>query len=146
MELWFKDNNGTYSVDKYSSKGVSKANGATEGSINGWNKLNEEAITEGSIGSINDINSQIDKLTELMNKQKSKLQSLISSSAALSSTSCSGDGILCNVPSALSSFSSSEIEVLQGEIEMIESTIIFLGCLKTYLGFKKEDNMYYKTK
>ena len=146
MELWFKDNNGTYSVDKYSSKGVSKANGATEGSINGWNKLNEEAITEGSIGSINDINSQIDKLAELMNKQKSKLQSLISSSAALSSTSCSGDGILCNVPSVLSSFSSSEIEVLQGEIEMIESTIIFLGCLKTYLGFKKEDNMYYKTK
>lgn len=133
-----------YMFNPFSSSGVSGANKESEEVIKTWNKLNEESITEASIGSINDINEQIIKLTDLMKKQKEKLKELISASSSLAGASCTGEKISCNVPSKLSSFSSKEIEVLKGEIEIIDSTIIFLGYLKTYLGFIKADNMYYK--
>ena len=63
--MQFKESSGgTYSIDIFSKNGLSKANSKTEGKINGWNKLNEEAVTEGTIGSINDINASIDTLIE----------------------------------------------------------------------------------
>ena len=134
----------SYKFANYSGHGVSSANKVSEGSVNTWNKLNEEAITEASIGSINDINNQIEKLTDLMNKQKSKLRNLISADSSLEGSSCNGDGVSCDVPSKLSQYANNEIEVLNGEIEMLDSIITFLGYLKTYFGFIKADNMYYR--
>ena len=144
-KLAFKQQGGgSYRFEHFSSAGVSGANSKTEGAINTWNKLNEEAITEASIGSINDINAQIVTLTNLMRKQKAKLNNLIGEDENLATATCEGHHVSCNVPSKLSSYSSAEIEVLKGEIELLDNMITFLGFLKTYLGFVKENNMYYR--
>ena len=143
-KLAFKQQGGgSYRFEPFSSAGVSGANSKTEGAINTWNKLNEEAITEASIGSINDINAQIVTLTNLMRKQKVKLNNLIREDQKLATATCEGH-VSCNVPSKLSSYASAELEVLKGEIELLDNMITFLGFLKTYLGFIKENNMYYR--
>ena len=143
-KLAFKQQGGgSYRFEPFSSAGVSGANSKTEGAINTWNKLNEEAITEASIGSIDDINNQIVELTNLMIKQKTKLNNLIREDERLAATHCTGH-VSCSVPSELASYSAKEIDVLKGEIEILNSTIIFLGYLKTYLGLIKANNMYYR--
>ena len=142
--MQFKESSGgTYSIDNFSKNGLSKANSKTEGKINGWNKLNEEAVTEGTIGSINDINASIDTLIEKMKSQKSKFESLISADGVISGTSCVGDHS-CDVSGKLSSYASTEIASIKGEIDLLNSSIESLGLLKTYFGFIKPDNMYYK--
>ena len=150
--LAFKNQDGEiYKFNPFSDSGVSGANRVSEGSVNSWNKLNEEAITEAAIGSIDDINNQISELTSLLKKQKEKLKKLINEAGNLKSTQCTGSSSMdpthshtCNVPTKLSSYSSAEIEVLEGQIEIINNTIIFLGYLRTYLGFMKANNMYYR--
>lgn len=143
-KLAFKNlKKGSYRFAPFSGSGVNGANSVSEGSLETWNKLNEEAITEASIGSIDDINSQIVELTNLMIKQKTKLNNLIREDERLAATHCTGH-VSCSVPSELASYSAKEIDVLKGEIEILNSTIIFLGYLKTYLGFIKANNMYYR--
>ena len=122
-KLAFKNQQkGSYKFANYSGHGVSSANKVSEGSVNTWNKLNEEAITEASIGSINDINDQIEKLTDLMNKQKSKLRNLISADSSLEGSSCNGDDVSCDVPSKLSQYANNEID----DIVIIIICILFL--------------------
>jgi hypothetical protein len=138
---------GSYRFSHFSGGGVSGMGGRSEGNDpddSTWHKVNEESITEGTIGCINDINSQITELTKMMEKQKVKIKKLIAEDQGrLSSTSCSGH-VSCSVPGRLSSYASKEVTVLQGELDLLDANITFLGYLKTYLGIMKANNMYYR--
>ena len=70
-KLAFKQQGGgSYRFEPFSGAGVSGANSKTEGAINAWNKLNEEAITEASIGSINNQVLRASRLDLLIRERK----------------------------------------------------------------------------
>jgi hypothetical protein len=147
-KLAFKQSKGgTYRFPNFSSSGVSGAGSRSEGvdpDDSSWSKVNEESITDGTIGAINDLNTQITLLTNLMEEQKIKLKNLIiEEQGRLSSSVCTGH-VSCSVPGRLSSYVSRDVPVLNGEIALLEASITFLGYLKTYLGFLKANNMYYR--
>jgi hypothetical protein len=121
--LSFKMSNGdTYSIPEYSDTGVKRASTATESDTkkSKWYKLNEEAMVEGAIGSIADINAKIDSLTKKLKNQKTLLNTLKSETSGTIKS------------------------VLENQISIIEDEIEFYRQLQTYLGFNSQDNMYFK--
>jgi uncharacterized protein Yka (UPF0111/DUF47 family) len=146
MSLVFRDDekNTTTVSDGYSG-GLSKAKKASEGKNSAdWYKLNEEAVTAAMIGSIDSINTQIDKHKKKLESLKSKLTSL-KSTLGSSSASCSGE-VSCNVPGVISSITSSHASEIAAHIEVIESEIDMLESIKAFLCFIKPNNMYFKEK
>jgi hypothetical protein len=135
MSLSFKMSNGdTFSIPEYSDTGAKRAKSATESDQkkDKWYKLNEEAMVEGAIGSIVDINAKIDSLTKKLKSQKSLLNSLKSAASAAMKV----DG--------MASYLSAHIAAIENEVDIINDEIEFLRQLETYLAFSSQDNMYFK--
>lgn len=120
-----------------------KALSASEGAIDGWNKMNDDTVTESIIGGIDALNPQIDLMEAKLKELKGKLNSLKAALATASSAYCKGE-VSCNTPQTLQTISVAHINAINTEIEVIEANIIMLRQMKAMLGFMKPDNMYFK--
>ena len=120
-----------------------KALSVSEGAIGGWNKMNDDTVTEAINGGVDALNPQIDIMEAKLKELKNKLNNLKNALATASSAHCTGD-VSCNTPSILQNISAAHISAINTEIEVIENNIILLRQMKAMLGFMKPDNMYFK--
>lgn len=120
-----------------------KALSASEGAIGGWNKMNEDTVTEAINGGVEALNLQIDEMEEKLKELKGKLNALRSALATAGSSYCNGE-VSCNTPQTLQVISAAHISAINTEIEVIEANIIMLRQMKAMIGFMKPDNMYFK--
>ena len=120
-----------------------KALSVSEGAIGGWNKMNDDTVTEAINGGVDALNPQIDTMEAKLNELKGKLNALKAALATAGSSYCTGE-VSCNTPQTLQAISAAHISAINTEIEVIENNIIILRQMKAMLGFMKPDNMYFK--
>lgn len=125
--------------------GYNRALDATEGVVeNGWYKLNEDAVTEGVIGSINALNKQIDELESKIKSYKSQLRALKSALDSAGNAYCESSYHSCNTPEIWASIAAVHISTIESELEVLDAQLVMLHQMKTLYGFIKPDNMYFK--
>lgn len=157
--LSFKDSEGgVTNVRDYSGKGASKGLKQSDGKEGKWYKLNEDAVTEGQIGTIVELDATLENLRKQLVNLKSLLASLKAQAQAVvggtkcewtATGYCNDGGVTinmnkeCNVDKLYPPYVSQHIAVIEAEIAIVETTIEAIGQTRTLYNFMEHDNMHF---
>lgn len=159
--LSFKDsNNAITNIPEYSGKGASRGLSNSDGSDGGWPRLNEEAMIEGKIGTIMNIDDTLKYLREQLLQHKELLKVLKEKAKIVVENTrceweargdcgdCGGIDVTmikeCNVDKLYPPYVAQHIVVIESTIAMIETTIQLIGQTRTLYNYIEYDNMHFK--